>query len=241
MTIPDEAASAADSTNEPREPNGRRNPDPGPAYREAFTDDVKRAIVRATQEAYEIVRERHDEELGFNANTFGYNVYHVGKYQLEKYCKRTGGKLERVDELKTLFRVQGGGYTVGFYKVGSTAGNIWESFPTSENGAMSVNDQGQPILLGLEDAMVDSVEDLRYAVVAHMGNPRDGLCAVYICIPIQTEFGKIKRWGFAEEIYKLDREAVGPIPPQPSALPPETPAVPIVPEEPETEIVVTAK
>ncbi|PKN49306.1 MAG: hypothetical protein CVU63_02535 [Deltaproteobacteria bacterium HGW-Deltaproteobacteria-20] len=106
---------------------------------------------------------------------------------------------------------------------------------------MSVNDQGQPILLGLEDAMVDSVEDLRYAVVAHMGNPRDGLCAVYICIPIQTEFGKIKRWGFAEEIYKLDREAVGPVPPQPSALPPETPEVPIVPEEPEAEIVVTAK
>jgi hypothetical protein len=220
------------------------NPDPGPAYRATFTQDVKDNIVNSVRYAYQIVHERYDETLGFNATTFGGDVYHVGTFQLGKYCTRSGGKLERVQELKSLCRFRGGPFTLGFYKVGfSVTDNIWEHFPTSENGAISATDEGHPILVGLEDAMIDRVDELRYVVVAHMGNPTDGLCAVYLCIPIHTEGGKIKRWGYAEAIYQRTLgNSAAPPPPPPGGPPPENPELPIAPaEEPEADVVVTAR
>lgn len=221
---------------------GRENPDPGQAYREAFTDEIKAAIVAAVLRAYDIVLERHDESLGYDAHTFGYNVYYIGKFQLSRCCEKSGGKLARVDELKTLFRFKGGEYTLGFYKVGHSANtNIWGAFPTSDNGAMTVNTDGQLMLLGIEDAMMDRVDDLRYVVVAHLGNPRHGLCAVYLCIPVLTESGKIKRWGYAEPIY-MAQDGHRSIPPPQPVLPPEVNVGPVAPEEvPEGHVVVTAK
>lgn len=224
-------------------PFGRQNPDPGQAYHEAFIDDTKAAIVAAVRRAYNIVQERHEEDLGYDAHTFGHNVYRIGRFQLGRCCEESGGKLARVEELKTLFRFQGGDYTLGFYKVGHSADtNIWEAFPTSDNGAMSVNAEGQLVLLGLEDAMMDRVDNLRYVVVAHLGNPTHGLCAVYLCIPVRTESGKITRWGYVEPIYMAQKGSRS-IPPPPSmVLPPEDTVGPVVPEEvPERNVVVTAK
>lgn len=237
------ADALVDGARAPDAAGGRRNPDPGQAFREAFTSEAKASIVAAVQLAYDIVQERHDEKLGYNANTFGHNVYHIGKHQLDQCCAKSGGKLSRVDELKTLFRLQGGEYTLGFYKVGHSAEtDIWEAFPTSENGAMSLNAAGQPVLLGLEDAMMDDVADLRYAVVAHLGNPTDGLCAVYLCIPVRTESGKITRWGFTEPLYVTQKVAPAAAQPTGTIPPLESVVLPAAPEEiPEADFVVTAK
>lgn len=211
-------------------PFGRHNPDPGDVYRAAFTPGFKAELVDAIQYAYEIVQEHHFPKLGFNAHTFGHCVYHVGCFQLEQ---RMPGQLERVAELRMLARFQSGEYTLGFYKVGNSAkDNIWAAFPTSENGAMSVSDEGQPILAGLEEAMLDQVDSLRYAVVAHLGNAQDGLCALYLCIPIEAAGGKIIRWGFAEELYVADRgvgtpnAAPGTPPAEERAAPPQLDEVP---------------
>ncbi len=224
-------------------PFGQRNPDPGPAYHKTFTKDVKDAIVKAVKYTYDIVQEGHRPDLGFDAHTYGYSVYRVGTYQLGEYCKRSKGKLARVQELKSLFRCKAADYMLGFYKVGSSGdANIWESFPTSENGAVSVNTEGQLILGGLEDAMADQVDELRYVIVAHLGNPSDGLCAVYLCIPIQTEGGKIKRWGYVEAIYRRGMISSSAAPPPPFAPPAVNPEVPVAPqEEPEADVIVTAK
>lgn len=224
-------------------PFDRQNPDPGQAYRDAFIDDIKAMIVARVQFAYNTVQERHDEKLGYDAHTFGHNVYRLGRFQLGRCCEESGGKLARVEELKSIFRFQGGEYTLGFYKVGHSADtNIWEAFPTSENGAMSVNTVGQLVLLGLEDAMMDRVDDLRYVVVAHLGNPRDGLCAVYLCIPVRAESGKITGWGYAECIYKAQQGNRSIRPAAPAMLPPEHQVSPVVPEEvPEGDVVVTGK
>lgn len=226
-------------------PFGQPNPDPGPEFRRTFSQDFKDNIVWHVRRAYQIVQDRHEEGLGFDAHTFGYNVYRVGMFWLGKCCDRSGGKLARVQELKSLFRFRGGDYTLGCYKVGATAAtNIWEAFPTSDNGGFTLNSEGQPFLVGLEDAMIDRVDDLRYVVVAHMGNPTDGLCAVYLCIPIQAEGGKIKRWGYAECIYNRGQgDSIAPPPPPPSGgPPPEDREVPIAPEEePEADVVVTAR
>lgn len=224
-------------------PFGRLNPDPGPHYRDTFTEEVKQWIIAAVQRAYDVVQERHDESLGYNAQTFGHNVYHIGRRQLEECCKRSSGQLTLVEELKALFRFQGGGYTIAFYKVGNSAeANIWESFPTSENGGRSVDGEGYPILIGLEEALLDPVESLRYAVVAHLGNATHGLCALYLCLPVQTQIGKIVRWGYAEPIYVADR-AVGVSGRSPAAPPAEETIAPVdaPPVEPEGDVVVTAK
>lgn len=238
-----EQAAANDQSGFSPGPFDRLNPDPGPQYRETFTATVKNWLVAAVQRAYDIVQESHNESLGFNAQTFGHSVYHVGRFQLEECCRRSGGRLTLVEELKALFRFQGGDFTLGFYKVGSNAEtNIWEAFPTSENGGRSVDGDGYPILVGLEEAMVDKVDDLRYAVIAHLGNPADGLCALYLCLPIKTEQGKIVRWGFAEPIFTANRSVGTPsqepfTPPREECIPPvEAPAV-----EPEGDVIVTPK
>jgi hypothetical protein len=224
-------------------PFDRQNPDPGQAYRDAFIDDIKATIVAGVQRAYDIVQERHDEDLGYNAHTFGHDVYHIGRHQLGLCCEKSGGKLARVEELKAIFRFQGGEYTLGFYKVGRSAEtNIWEAFPTSDNGTMSVNTEGQLVLLGLEAEVMDRVDDLRYVVVAHLGNPRDGLCAVYLCIPVRAENGKITGWGYAECIYKAQQGNRSIRPTAPAMPPPEHQISPVAPEEvPEGDVVVTGK
>jgi hypothetical protein len=107
---------------------------------------------------------------------------------------------------------------------------------------VSVNDEGQPFLVGLEDALLDRVDALRYVIVAHLGNPTDGLCALYLCIPIQTEGGRIVRWGYAEQLYVAARGAG--VPGEPSDPRPAEEFVPPVDapaEEPEAEVVVTSK
>jgi hypothetical protein len=225
-------------------PFGRSNPDPGPEYRRDVTPDIKAGIVGSLRRAYSIVHEAHDDALGFDAHTFGYNVYRVGLHWLRKYCEASGGKLEIVDELKTLSRFRCGEYTFGFYKVGSSiTDNIWEALPASENGGFTIDyEDGQPFLTGLEDFMVDRVDLLRYGVIAHLGNPKDGLSAIYLCIPVQAEGGKIKRWGYAEPIYLRTMGKSGAPPPPVGRPPPEVPPQPIAPEE-ETggDVVVTAR
>lgn len=178
-------------------PFGRQNPDPGDLFREVFSPALKDAIRTAVQHAYAIVQEFHFPQHGFNAQTFGHNVYHVGCFQLGAVCHNSLIQLTRMEESGNLARFQSGEYTLGFYKVGRTATeNIWECFPTSDNGA---ND-GHPILPGLEDAMLDDVSACRYAIVAHLGNPEDGLCALYLCIPAESAGGRIRRWSFVEEL-----------------------------------------
>ena len=226
-------------------PFGRQNPDPGAEYRRDVTPEVKAGIVAALQRAYAIVQEPHDDALGWDAHTFGQGVYRIGLFWLKKYCEDSGGKLELVDELKTLSRFRCGEYTFGFYKVGSSiTDNIWEALPTSENGGFTiVDDDGQPFLTGLEEFMLDRVDLRRYGVIAHLGNPKDGLSAIYLCIPVQAEGGKITRWGYAEPIYlrTMGKSGAPPAPPV-GGPPPEVPPQPIAPEEePEGDVVVTAR
>lgn len=225
-------------------PFGRRNPDPGPEFRASFTEELKRGMTQAVLTAYRIVQDRHDEPLGFDAHTFGYCVYRVGVFHLKKLCTGSGRAPELVDELSSLFRFKVDGFTCAFYKVGSSADtNIWEAFPTSENGTMSVSDEGYPFLVGFEDAMLDDVTASRYAVLAHVGNPTSGLCALYLCIPIEAEHGRVKRWGYAECIYDAKTSGRGTLPPPPPMPPPSEDRIDsLVPEiEPEAEVVVTAK
>lgn len=186
----------------PSEPVARQNPDPGDAFRRAFPKAVKESIVAAVKKAYEFARESHDESVGFNAQTFGYIVYHLGRFQLERLCKESDGRLERVEDMGALFRFQNGHYRLGFYKVGRNASeDIWEALPSSDNGGVS-GDMGEQLFLdGLDLELSERVDQQRYVVVAHLGNPDGGLGAVYLCIPGRVELGKITRWGYVEPLF----------------------------------------
>lgn len=240
------------SENKPRDsdgPFGRRNPDPGSHFRQVVTDELKSGLVEVFKKSYRIVQDCHDESLGFDAHTFGYNVYRIAGFQIQEYCRRTNAPLQRADELKSIYRFRDGDYTLAFYKVGRSADeNIWECFPSSENGANPMTDEAYPMLKGIETSMLDDIAQLRYAVIAHLGNSADGLCAVYLCIPVNVEDGKIKRWGYAECIYRR-QAGVATAPPPRLALPPAVDHVPpVVPyrssipaEEPEGDVIVTPK
>lgn len=230
-------------------PFGKMNPDPGDDFHSTFTPLVKRSIVSQLLVAYNDVQENHDESCGFNAHTFGYNVYHLAKFRLKELSEKSGGSLEIVGEIGGLFRLQNGKFKIGVYKVGSSSQtNIWESFPSTENGANSGNHEFQ---LGFSEpefelAMLDDVSKRDYVIIAHMGNATDGLAAVYLCIPMEaSREGKITRWGYAEQIYCAD-DGLGTMPAAPDRPPPsEEPELPLLTiplaEEPEGEVKVTPR
>ncbi len=192
--------------------------------------------MNAVQRAYVHVQEGHDESVGFNAQTFGHNVYHLGRFELEKLCKVSEGQLARVEDVGALFRVQNGPYRLGFYKVGHSASeDIWQALPTSEHGGLRGDEWQQLPLEGIEPQGITRIEDVRYAVVAHLGNPEDGLCAVYLCLPLGIENGRITGWGYAEPIFLRDTSAVQP----PAPLGSTSPELPQ--EEPEEEVIVRPK
>lgn len=226
-------------------PFGRTNPDPGDDFRATFTPAVKQQIVKLLRIAYDTEVEKYDESLGYNPTTFGFCVYHLAKFRLQKHLSEFSGiEFSTVDQIGALFRMHGGQYNVGVYKVGHSAQtNIWEAFPPTENGANPGKNEGQPFLGGFELSMLDDVTKNHYVIVAHLGNPKDGLVAVYLCIPMESEHGKIKRWGYAEQIFSAD-DVLGALPLEPTGLvPAEEPEVPVNPtpvEEPEGDVVVTA-
>lgn len=215
--------------------SGRVNPDPGKAFRAAFPPPIKAALVAAVQRAYQHAQETHVESFGSNAQTFGYNLYHFACHEIDRLCRDSSGGLERVEDVGALFRFQNGPYRLGVYKVGrSAAEDIWEALPTSDNGGVSGETARQLLLDGFDDLLITRVDQLRYAVVAHLGNAEHGLGAVYLCIPIETEHGKITRWGYTEPLFVAEHPAAHrvPTPAQPAALPQE---------EPEEEVIVRPK
>lgn len=229
-------------------PFDKMNPDPGEDFHSTFTPPVKRGIVSQLLVAYNDVQENHDESRGFNAHTFGYTVYHLAKFRLKELSKESGGSLEIVGEIGGLFRLRNGKFKIGVYKVGSSSKtNIWESFPSTENGANPGNHEFQ---MGFREpefelAMLDDVSKRDYVIIAHMGNATDGLAAVYLCIPIESIHGKITRWGYAEQIYSAD-DGLGTMPVAPDRPPPsEEPEMPLLTipfaEEPEGEVKVASR
>jgi hypothetical protein len=82
--------------------------------------------------------------------------------------------------------------------------DIQGAFPRSYK-ACAQHYGGQSLFGFMEEREVESLP----LVLAHMGNNRDGLLAVYLCRPSWVEDGKVRAWEFAYEVFTSNTQRSG--------------------------------
>lgn len=195
---------------------------PSPQFDEAFSQPIVDDIVKALDVAYNDAAERYEPAVGSNALTFGVDVYNFSWHRLRALPSRhpslTATKDNNADRLHV------GEYLVCSHKVGTSAdADIRRSLPKNDGATTMMIEQ--QYLPGMEPKPEDFADKRRY-VLAHLGNPDDGLGAVYLCIPAGRFGEKIEAWAYARLIWKRsDRPKATTVPEAASSiattLPPE--------------------
>ena len=176
---------------------------------------VRNALTRA----YDSACESHLPSRGSNEMTFGFNVYHFAVHELTIAAERSGGAL-RVMSLRPVFRLGANDYELACHRVGTHADqNIDTAFPNNDNAACTMV-QAQLWLPGIDRSA--GIEQARKVVIAHLGNPDDGLGAIYACIPGRTVGDRITGWAWTHRIWHLEdgrsAEVVAPASPPPAEV-----------------------
>ena len=141
--------------------------------------------------------------MGFNNQTFGFNIYHVCVFNLRKAISEFPDVI--VDKTRSnVFRLGVEEFELGVYRVGQFGTeNIFTSFPTSNGGVKTMVPNSY--LPGLEP----DISQARRVILAHMGNPEDLLCAAYLCIPtILDKNDRVSEWGYALPIFTPDQSVM---------------------------------
>ena len=118
----------------------------------------------------------------------------------------------------TPFRLQAGRFVVGFYGVGRHAAEPIEfAFPRNRKGAPQLAQLSLPGFVRNDTELVKEASTL---ILAHLGNPDDGLEALHLCVPVvDHETNSVCRWAFTHPVWLSDESLV--TPELPDALPPE--------------------
>lgn len=179
--------------------------DPGSKFQETFSDEVTRAMVDALAAAYDRACDLHEPEWGCDEQSFGFLVY---KFAVHALCEEFANEHDNTEVTNRLpaFRLRAGEYQLACHKVGHRAGDdIHSCFPGNDNAAPRMV-EGQLWLDGVDrDAGTTNLERARKLILAHLGNPEDGLQAVYLCFPRRTgNDGKISEWAYSHLVWKAD-------------------------------------
>ena len=198
---------------------------PSQEFLNSFTPEVCAGFVDALMQAYSDAVEGHRPECGSNPLTFGVNVYSFA-------CKRLGGLADSEDETSVMiqsknpsFRIRVGTAEIGCHKVGNNAEqDIWSSFPGNRGGIRTLVEEQQSFAF----IKPEEVQGRKF-VLAHMGNPEDGLCAVFVCQAKRLDqHGQVAEWEFVHEIWKRDKRDMAKKTRTESQLPVEKIAEPVL-------------
>ncbi len=170
---------------------------PPDSFVRTFSPGLQKLLVGALARAYHAVARAHRLHPGFNERTFGFSVYEVGVHELSSIAEENADRL-RVKWIEQAFRLIAGPYEVAYHKVGHSAhDDIRVSFPNNEGAVTSM------VLASYLPGLEPDLSQATRVVLAHMGNPEEGLCAAYLCIPIGHDAaGRINEWGFTYEIFR---------------------------------------
>lgn len=182
--------------------------EPDPGFHSAFSPSVRDLLVSALGEAYTTAEVHFEAKRGNNTKTFGFELYHCAVHELSESAEGSGG-LVCVSRSHPVFRLRVGAYEIACHKVGNSATqDIWSAFPGNKGAAPALVDE-QPFLFSEMEPSVAFPEKL---VLAHLGNPEDGLEAVYLCAPAETEKKRISRWAYAECLWSRTSSSVSATP-----------------------------
>lgn len=196
------------------------------------TSGVADLIRRAFERAYDDACEDYDPDgKGADAFLFGSTIYTYARHRLVQEIEARGSELEmELLSLRPRFVFRVGRFEVSFYRVGERADeSIETSLPRNRKGAPQMVEP-ELVLPGLEDYLhhVPDVHGVSRLLLAHHGNPDDGLQALHVCIPIR--FGDeqlIRQWAFARQLWAAQHSEQFDVP-VPTQLPDEVVDEPVV-------------
>ena len=180
---------------------------PGALFEATFAaaSPAVRLINRALQRAYESACENHDPKRGSNESTFGFNLYHFAVHELSEEAERSSEFVTLISR-NPIFRLGVVDYELACHRVGTHASQDSDTaFPNNDGDAYTML-QEQLWLPGIERAV--GLGRARKIVIAHLGNPDDGLGAIYLCVPGRAHGERIAGWAYTQCIWHADHGAM---------------------------------
>lgn len=168
-----------------------------------FTPDVRRRIIEAARAAYAEADERYAPDLGVGDRSYGMIAYEVLTYRLRQ---------DVASDPSVAFEWHGDGpcLRIGALRVrwnkvgrGGAGETIATSFPRPSGAAAQMALDNQQMTLWSEDPGRDRGLPSNW-IICHMGNPRDGLRAVYLAAPIHADGERITGWKATIPIWSAD-------------------------------------
>lgn len=193
-----------------------------------ITPDIRVRMIEAVQAAYAEADERYAPDRGIGDRSYGMMVYEALTFRLQQdvasnafvaFDWQAGGPSLLIGALRLRWNKVGRG------RPGET---IAKSFPRPSGAALSMTLENRQMTLWGGAAVAGVGSPLRW-ILCHMGNPRDGLRAIYLAAPILADGDRITGWQVTIPIWSAD---------DPLAELPNAPEIglPEVPELPELEI-----
>ena len=168
-----------------------------------FTSEVRRRIIEAIQAAYAEADERHAPGRGVGDRVYGITVYDVLTFRLMH-------DVASLPPVAFRWTAEGpslwiGSLHVRWNKVGR--GRVGESIrasfprPSRTSADMAIENQQLSLWSGPSGS---APTELSNWIICHMGNPRDGLRAVYLAAPIESDGERITGWREIIPIWSAD-------------------------------------
>ena len=176
---------------------------PDPLFFELLSEERKSLLLNCLESGYRTAQDCYEEARtrGANQYVFGYILYHYVVHELKQRVQAESSGFQVLPAKKPLlFRLKLGEFILACHRVGwSEEDDIKTHFPN--NGGAILEMVPTEYLPGFKP----EVSQLRNLVLAHMGNPDDGLCAAYLCFPIEAGGGHITQWAYTHELHRLRR------------------------------------
>lgn len=168
-----------------------------------FTPEIRRRIVEAIQTAYAEADEHYAPGRGVGDRAHGIIVYDVLTFRLMH-------DVASLPPVAFRWTTDGPAFWIGpvhvrWNKVGSgRAGeSIRSSFPRASRSSAEMAIENQQLSLWTL-AAGDGPLELSNWIICHLGNPRDGLRAVYLAAPIESDGERITGWREVIPIWSAD-------------------------------------
>jgi len=155
-----------------------------------------RKMLASIARSYEVRRHTHDESIGDNAMTFGMNVrFTVEKFLEDELATHPGLTIARpMGSFQIAYRE----HIFHFYKFGMHVNDSIDN--------LSLDDSTTKINLVIDNQMsLPGIPTLRHWIVAHSGNPQQGLIEVYIGAPNTLgEHGS--PWAWRQRLFSIHEQ-----------------------------------
>ncbi|HEX7948889.1 MAG TPA: hypothetical protein VF494_00965 [Candidatus Limnocylindrales bacterium] len=169
----------------------------------AFTAEIRRRIIDAVRAGYAAADERYAPEQGVGERSYGMIAYEVLTYRLREDVASDPSVAFEWHADGPCLRI--GGIRVRWNKVGrGRAGEtITTSFPRPSGAAAQMAFDNRQMTLWGDEAGSELGSPVSW-IICHMGNPRDGLRAVYLAAPINADGEQIIGWRVTIPIWNAD-------------------------------------